>query len=251
MAAKSPGNQPRECRFEATPGRPSDPPPPRPPGTGPHRRGRRSEARASRPARFRIRDSVLLDARLAAVLGGNQAPVDELERTQLAFRAYEWSLFASSARLYAEAIANDPKLAADRQAQHLYTAACAPAASAGRRAWCRRTEAGRSREGGAASPGDGLAQVGTVGVAGGSRLTGRPGGQAARRQDARPVEARHGSGRSSRCSRTRQARRGRTPKDWNDLWTGVDTLRASIAPEVSGLSVYARSGGSFVVQVRP
>src|ERR1017187_7906486 len=50
----------------------------------------------------RLRDSgpkiVALDARLAAVLSGKKAPVDELERAQLAFRAYEKSFHASSAR---------------------------------------------------------------------------------------------------------------------------------------------------------
>ncbi len=36
-------------------------------------------------------------------------------------------MYAVSARLYAEALANDPKLADDRQAQHRYNAACAAA----------------------------------------------------------------------------------------------------------------------------
>jgi tetratricopeptide (TPR) repeat protein len=68
-----------------------------------------------------------LDARLAAVLQGEQTPKDELERTQLADRAYEKSQYASSARLYAEALANDPKLGNDRQAPYAYNAACAAA----------------------------------------------------------------------------------------------------------------------------
>jgi len=67
-----------------------------------------------------------LDARLAAVLKG-QAPKDEAERLRLADRAYETALHATSARLYAEALANDPKLADDRQAGHRYNAACAAA----------------------------------------------------------------------------------------------------------------------------
>ncbi len=70
-----------------------------------------------------------LDARLAAVLKG-QAPKDNSERIQLAFRAYEKALHASSARLYAEALANDGNLALDRQAQHRYSAACAAALAA-------------------------------------------------------------------------------------------------------------------------
>ena len=55
---------------------------------------------------------------------GGQDPKDNAERIQLANRAYEKALHASSARLYAEALANDPKLGDDRQAQHRYNAAC-------------------------------------------------------------------------------------------------------------------------------
>jgi hypothetical protein len=46
---------------------------------------------------------------------------------QLAYRAYEKKLHASSARLFDEALKGDPKLADDRQAQHRYNAACAAA----------------------------------------------------------------------------------------------------------------------------
>jgi eukaryotic-like serine/threonine-protein kinase len=69
---------------------------------------------------------VALDARLSDVLKG-QSPRDAAERLQLASHANERSLHAASARLYAEALANDPKLADDRQAQHPYNAACAAA----------------------------------------------------------------------------------------------------------------------------
>jgi hypothetical protein len=73
-----------------------------------------------------------LDARLADVLKG-QPPRNDAERIQLAYRAYEKALHASSARLFAEALANSPKLADDRQTQHPYNAACAAAlAAAGR-----------------------------------------------------------------------------------------------------------------------
>ena len=41
--------------------------------------------------------------------------------------AYEKALHASSARLFADALASDPKLAEDREAQHSYNAACAAA----------------------------------------------------------------------------------------------------------------------------
>ena len=47
--------------------------------------------------------------------------------------AYDTKRYAGAARLWAEALAADPKLADDRQAQHRYNAACAAAlAAAGR-----------------------------------------------------------------------------------------------------------------------
>ena len=55
---------------------------------------------------------------------------DALERTRLAFRAYEKSFPNSSARLYAEALASNPALAADRRAEHLFNAARAAALAA-------------------------------------------------------------------------------------------------------------------------
>ena len=70
-----------------------------------------------------------IDGRLAAVLDG-QSPDDDAQRLMLAYRAYEKSLHLASARLYAEALANDPKLGNDRQAQHLYNAACAASLAA-------------------------------------------------------------------------------------------------------------------------
>jgi serine/threonine-protein kinase len=57
-------------------------------------------------------------ARLTAVLKG-EPPRDNSERLALAQRAYDTNLYAAAARLWAEA------LAADRQAQHCYNAACA------------------------------------------------------------------------------------------------------------------------------
>jgi len=70
---------------------------------------------------------VELDARLAAVLSGDQQRKGEGERLQLANRAYEKSLHAASARLYGEALAVNPKLGDDRQAEYRYNAACAAA----------------------------------------------------------------------------------------------------------------------------
>ena len=80
-----------------------------------------SELRSSDP---RV---VALDARLTAVLQGKQAPKDDAERLQLGYRAYEKKRYASSARLYAQALANSPTLAVDRQVRHAYNAACAAA----------------------------------------------------------------------------------------------------------------------------
>jgi serine/threonine protein kinase len=80
-------------------------------------------------AKFRASDPamVAMDARLAAVMKGDQSPRDNGERLQLAQRAYDKALHASAARLWTEALAADPSLADDRQSQHRYNAACAAA----------------------------------------------------------------------------------------------------------------------------
>ena len=79
----------------------------------------------------KLRDSdpamVALDARLSAIIKGDQQPKDNADRLQLAQRAYDKALHATAARLWAEALAADPKLGDDRQAQHRYNAACAAA----------------------------------------------------------------------------------------------------------------------------
>ncbi len=67
-----------------------------------------------------------IEARLAAVIRG-QAPKDNAERLALAQRAYDTARYATSARLWAEALQADPKLAASRETQHCYNAACAAA----------------------------------------------------------------------------------------------------------------------------
>ena len=67
-----------------------------------------------------------LDARLTAVLKGEETPHDDVERLQLAWHAHTKSLNTESVRLYAEALAKDPDLANDRQGpRHRYNAACA------------------------------------------------------------------------------------------------------------------------------
>jgi serine/threonine-protein kinase len=67
-----------------------------------------------------------VDVRLAAVLKG-EAPKDNAERLALAQRAYDTQRYTTAARLWGGALEADPQLAADRQAQHRYNAACAAA----------------------------------------------------------------------------------------------------------------------------
>jgi serine/threonine-protein kinase len=71
-----------------------------------------------------------LDQRLAAVIRG-EAPKDNRERLQLAYRANEKKLYAASTHLFGDALQADPKLADDRQVPHPYNAACAAALAAG------------------------------------------------------------------------------------------------------------------------
>ena len=82
-----------------------------------------------------VRDSapamVALDARLTAIIKGDQQPKDEADRLRLAQRAYDKALHATAARLWGEALAADPALGDDRQAQHRYNAACSAALAAG------------------------------------------------------------------------------------------------------------------------
>ncbi len=67
-----------------------------------------------------------LDARLASVLKG-EVPRNNPERLALAQRAYDTGRHSAAARLWAEAFESDRELAANRQAQHRYNAACAAA----------------------------------------------------------------------------------------------------------------------------
>jgi tetratricopeptide (TPR) repeat protein len=70
-----------------------------------------------------------LDYRVAAVLQG-VTPRGNAERLALGQRAYDTKRYAAAARLWAEALDSDPKLAADRQRQHPYNASCAAALAA-------------------------------------------------------------------------------------------------------------------------
>ena len=67
-----------------------------------------------------------VEARLAAVIRG-AAPKDNPERLALAQRAYDTTQYATAAKLWADALADDPKLAQSRETQHCYDAACAAA----------------------------------------------------------------------------------------------------------------------------
>jgi serine/threonine protein kinase len=80
-------------------------------------------------AKLRESDPTILalDGRLTSILKGQEQPKDNAERLQLAQRAYDKGLHASSAKLWGEAIDADPKVAEDRQAQHRYNAACSAA----------------------------------------------------------------------------------------------------------------------------
>jgi tetratricopeptide (TPR) repeat protein len=75
-----------------------------------------------------------LAERLPAVLGGTDRPADAAERLAFAQMAYDTKRHAAAARLWAEALAADPKLSDDRRAQHRYNAACAAALAAAGRA---------------------------------------------------------------------------------------------------------------------
>jgi hypothetical protein len=68
--------------------------------------------------------------RLPAVLAGTAQPADDAERLAFARMAYDTKRFVGAARLWAEALEADPKLADDREAGHRYNAACAAALAA-------------------------------------------------------------------------------------------------------------------------
>jgi tetratricopeptide (TPR) repeat protein len=95
--------------------------------------GRDDEAAEARREldEFQARDPRFqaLDARLGAVLNG-EAPEDNAERLALAQRASDTKQYTAAARLWAEAIEADPRVAESRRPQHRYNAACAAALAA-------------------------------------------------------------------------------------------------------------------------
>ena len=73
---------------------------------------------------------VELDARLPAILKGDDRPKDFAEGLAFGQICYDKTLHAAAARLWADALAADPQRADDRQAQPRYNAACAAALAA-------------------------------------------------------------------------------------------------------------------------
>jgi tetratricopeptide (TPR) repeat protein len=73
---------------------------------------------------------VHLGSRLQTILEEGARPEDNTERLALAQLCYDTKRFATAARFWAEALADDSKLGDDRQAQHRYNAACAAALAA-------------------------------------------------------------------------------------------------------------------------
>ena len=65
--------------------------------------------------------------RFPAKLRGEDKPADNAERLAFAQFAYDQKKFAFATRLWAKALASDPKLGDDRQTQHRYNAARAAA----------------------------------------------------------------------------------------------------------------------------
>jgi serine/threonine-protein kinase len=74
--------------------------------------------------------SLALAKRLPAVLRGEDRPNDVAEQRVFARMAEDRKQFTVAARLWAEALSGDPKLADDRNAQFRYSAACAAALAA-------------------------------------------------------------------------------------------------------------------------
>ncbi len=73
---------------------------------------------------------VKIEPRLPLLLKGEDKPADNAERLDFAQLAYDHKHFAAAARLWAEALQADPKLADDRQKQYRCNAACAASLAA-------------------------------------------------------------------------------------------------------------------------
>ncbi len=147
-----------------------------------------------------------LAARLPAVLKGEDRPKDVAERLAIARMCYETKRFAAAARLWAEALAADPKLGDDRQAGHRYNAACAgrwPGAARGRTTRGPMTPRG---PGCAARRSTGSRPSGPPGPRSWMRLVRR---RAVHPADTRALAGRRRPGRRPRCGRPGRAARVR------------------------------------------
>ena len=74
---------------------------------------------------------VALEARLPAVLKGDDKPKDFAEGLTFGQFCYDKALYAAAARLWTATLAADPERADDRQTQPRYNAACAAATATG------------------------------------------------------------------------------------------------------------------------
>ncbi|MGO9467671.1 MAG: protein kinase domain-containing protein [Isosphaeraceae bacterium] len=91
----------------------------------------RSAVAASLPGLIReTENAIALANRLPAVLKGEDKPRDPAEGLAFAQLCYDQSHYAAAARLWDEALATDPRLAADRQTRQRYNAACSAALAA-------------------------------------------------------------------------------------------------------------------------
>jgi serine/threonine-protein kinase len=71
-----------------------------------------------------------LVSRLPALLRGEDRPADNVERVNFAHIAYVQKHYSFAARLWAEALASDPRMADDLRRWHRYSAACCAAQAA-------------------------------------------------------------------------------------------------------------------------
>jgi len=84
----------------------------------------------SREAGAMAERALAMAKRLPALLRGEDKPADNAERLAFAQLAYDQKQFAAATRLWAEALASDPKRGDDRQTQHRYNAGRAAALAA-------------------------------------------------------------------------------------------------------------------------
>ena len=129
MAAEGPGGQPQSPHLPAVPGQPPDQPDPSRP------KAWAAPTRPPKPSASWTSFATRTRGSWPSMPGWPPCsrvrhPRTRPSESSLPIVPMRRSLHAASARLFAEALANDPKLADDRQAQHRYNAACAAALAA-------------------------------------------------------------------------------------------------------------------------